>query len=68
MSDFHQTLKLVSTPEYEVELLVRNNGKYCVRYERMGDDNLLTQDIDDLSTALYMFDLKISEMEKNDLH
>ena len=65
-SSYDRVVKGLTTSKFEVELLQDPDGRYYVRYRHLYDrEDQFSEYVTDFSTASYMFDLKIQEMEGN---
>ena len=52
------------THKFEVEMQQDENGRYRIRYFKLGEEQY-SEWITDYGTASYMFDLKLQELEGN---
>jgi ABC-type iron transport system FetAB ATPase subunit len=62
MSRHNITIKSLYTRTFEVEMLQDMYGRYQIRFKKL-DREKFSEWISDFSTASYMFDLKIKELE-----
>ncbi len=58
------TIKLIEKPRYTIALIQANSGLYYIKYSRQGyKDAVTSEGIRDLTNALFIFDVKITEFE-----
>lgn len=55
-------LKMIGTRRYEIELYEAVDGQYYIQYA-VGSRATVSERIRDLNMALYLFDLKLSDLE-----
>lgn len=59
------TIKSIITKRYEITLLQSNAGLYYVEVIKKDQQPDVSESMDDLNTALFVFDIKIEELEGN---
>jgi len=55
--------KSVTTERFKIELIEMPNGSYRISYVSSDLDPIVSEMISDLKLGLYMFDLKLLELE-----